>query len=70
MARNHLKHYSCHLFVESFSDQMNPKNKVFSLCVQTYQKSEGSTYIEKSSENDQKEREIPYMEKSRNNDQK
>ena len=36
--RNQLKHYSSHLFVELFFDQMDLKNKILLLFVQTYRK--------------------------------
>ena len=37
-AGNHLTHYSCHLIVASSSEQMNLKNKIVLLFVQTYRK--------------------------------
>ena len=37
-AGNHLKHYCCHLIVESISEQINLKNKKLIFFVQTYRK--------------------------------
>ena len=59
-----------HLSVASFSEQMNLKNKILLLFVQTYQKRKEVPYMEMSRGNVQKRRETPYMEKPRDNDQK
>ena len=69
-AGNHLYHYSCHLVVASFSEQMNLKNIIPLFFAQTYQKRKEIPQKEMSRDNDQKRKESPYMEKSRDNDQK
>ena len=56
--------------VASFSEQMNLKNMILLLFVQTYQKTKEFPYMEMSRDNVQKRREAPYMEKSRDNVQK
>ena len=56
--------------VASFSEQMNLKNKILLLFVQTYQKRKEVPYMEMSRDNDKKRKEFPYMEMSRGNDQK
>ena len=40
----YLKHYSCHLIVESFSEQVNLKTKILTHFEQTYQKSNDFPY--------------------------
>ena len=65
-----LEHYSCHLLVVSFSEQINLKNRIILLFVKTSQKMKAVPYMEKPCDDDRKRKEDPYMEKSRNNDQK
>ena len=64
-----LSPYSCHLIAASFSEQMNLKNKILLLFLQTHQKKKEVRYLEKSRDNVQKKKESPYMEKLRDNDQ-
>ena len=56
--------------VASFSEQMNLKNKMLLLFIQTYQKRKEFPYMEMSRDNIQKKRESPYMEKLSDNEQK
>ena len=58
------------LSVASFSEQMNLKNKILLLFVQTYQKRKQVPYMEMSGDNAQKRKKYPYMDKSRDNDWK
>ena len=54
----------------SLPEQLNLKNKILLLFVQTYQEMKKVPYMENSRDNDQKRKESPYMEMSRDNDQK
>ena len=54
----------------SFSEQLNLKNKILLLFVQTYQKTKEVPYMEMSQDNDQEKQESPYTEMSRDKDQK
>ena len=57
------------MIIASFSEQMNLKNKILLLFVQTKQKKKEVPYMKMSRDNVQKRRKSPYMEKSRDNDQ-
>ena len=56
--------------VASFSEQMNLKNKILLLFVQTYQKKKEVLFMEMSRDNDQKRKESLYMGMSCGNDHK
>ena len=63
---------SCHplklISAASFSEQLNLKNKILLIFVQTYQKRKQVPYMEMSGDNARERKESVYMDQSRDND--